>query len=293
LNQKNLFLGKILKKLQKTQKMSTQNAAKKQKSGSGATIFAYLVIPVALIVCEIIFHKVFGDGSHFEGGTNEGHPLPGDYLGVVYKGGFVVPLLMTLFLLVFTFSIERGLALIKSAGKKSNDAFVRMIQKMLGEGKVAEAIAECDKQGGSLANVVQAGLHKYQVMMTEEKMDKEQKMLAIQKELEETTALELPGLEKNLVVIATISNIGTLIALLGTVLGMIRAFAALANAGAPDSAALATGISEALINTAIGIATSAIAIIMYNLFTTRIDKLTYAIEEAGFSIVQTFAANNK
>ena len=74
---------------------------------------------------------------------------------------------------------------------------------------------------------------------------------------------------------------------------MIRAFAALANAGAPDSAALATGISEALINTAIGIATSAIAIIMYNLFTTRIDKLTYAIEEAGFSIVQTFAANNK
>jgi len=273
--------------------MSTQNAANKQNSGSGATIFAYLVIPVALIVCEIIFHKVFGDGSHFEGGTNEGHPLPGDYLGVVYKGGFVVPLLMTLFLLVFTFSIERGLALIKSAGKKSNDAFVRMIQKMLSEGKVSEAIAACDKQGGSLANVVQAGLHKYHVMMTEEKMDKEQKMLAIQKELEETTALELPGLEKNLVVIATISNIGTLIALLGTVLGMIRAFAALANAGAPDSAALATGISEALINTAIGIATSAIAIIMYNLFTTRIDKLTYAIEEAGFSIVQTFAANNK
>jgi len=273
--------------------MSTQNAATKQKSGNGATIFAYLVIPVALIVCEIVFHKVFGDGSHFEGGTNEGHPLPGDFLGVVYKGGFVVPLLMTLFLLVFTFSIERGLALIKSAGKKSNDSFVRMIQKMLGEGNVSGAIAECDKQGGSLANVVQAGLHKYQVMMTEEKMDKEQKMLAIQKELEETTALELPGLEKNLVVIATISNIGTLIALLGTVLGMIRAFAALANAGAPDSAALATGISEALINTAIGIATSAIAIIMYNLFTTRIDKLTYAIEEAGFSIVQTFAANNK
>jgi biopolymer transport protein ExbB len=271
--------------------MSTQNAAKKQKSGNGATIFAYLVIPVALIVCEIIFHTVFGDGSHFEGGLNSNKPMPGDYFGIVYKGGFIVPLLMTLFLLVFTFSFERFLALTKSSGKKGNDAFVRMIQKMLGEGKISEAIAECDKQGGSLANVVQAGLHKYQVMMTEENMDKEQKMLAIQKELEEATTLELPGLEKNLVVISTISNIGTLIALLGTVIGMIKAFGSLGETN--DSGELANAISEALVNTAVGIATSAIAIIMYNLFTTRIDKLTYAIEEAGFSIVQTFAANNK
>jgi len=279
--------------------MSTQNAAtkqksgsgaKKQKSGNGATIFAYLVIPVALIVCEIIFHKVFGNVSHFTDATRS-KAANGDYFGIVYKGGFIVPLLMTLFLLVFTFSIERFFALAKSSGKKSNDAFVRMIQKMLGEGKISEAIAECNKQGGSLANVVQAGLHKYQVMLTEENMDKEQKILAIQKELEETTALELPGLEKNLVVISTISNIGTLVALLGTVIGMIKSFAALGESN--DSGALAEGISEALINTAVGIATSAIAIIMYNLFTTRIDKLTYAIEEAGFSIVQTFAANNK
>jgi biopolymer transport protein ExbB len=128
-------------------------------------------------------------------------------------------------------------------------------------------------------------------MMTEENMDKEQKMAAIQKELEEATTLELPGLEKNLVVISTISNIGTLIALLGTVIGMIKAFGSLGETN--DSGELANAISEALVNTAVGIATSAIAIIMYNLFTTRIDKLTYAIEEAGFSIVQTFAANNK
>jgi biopolymer transport protein ExbB len=80
--------------------------------------------------------------------------------------------------------------------------------------------------------------------------------------------------------------------LLGTVLGMIRAFAALANAGAPDSVALAAGISEALVNTAIGIGTAAIAIIAYNFFTTKIDKLTYAIDEAGFSIVQTYSANH-
>lgn len=274
--------------------MSTNPAKPQQKknAATGATLFAYLAIPISLVVCILIFKFVMGDGSHFEGGSSENHPLPGDYLGMVYKGGFVVPVLMTLFLLVVTFSIERGITLAMAAGKKSNDSFVRSIQKLLEAGETQKAIAECDKQKGSLANVVRAGLEKYEAMEKDAHMDKEQKILAIQKQLEETTTLELPGLERNLVIIATISNVATLFALLGTVLGMIRAFAALSNSGSPDSAALATGISEALINTAIGIATSAIAILMYNFFTTRIDKLTYAIEEAGYSIVQNFAANH-
>ena len=66
----------------------------------------------------------------------------------------------------------------------------------------------------------------------------------------------------------------------------------MARAGAPDAVQLALGISEALINTAFGIGTAALAIIMYNVFTTRIDKLTYAIDEAGFTITQTYAANH-
>ena len=74
---------------------------------------------------------------------------------------------------------------------------------------------------------------------------------------------------------------------------MIKAFSALASAGSPDSVALANGISEALINTALGIGNSAIAIIMYNVFTTKIDKITYTIDEAGFSIVQQFASAHK
>ena len=92
--------------------------------------------------------------------------------------------------------------------------------------------------------------------------------------------------------LATITSLATLMGLLGTVMGMIRAFAALANAGAPDSVALASGISEALVNTAFGIGTAALALIFYNYFTTRIDKLTYNIDEAGFSLVQSYAANH-
>ena len=74
---------------------------------------------------------------------------------------------------------------------------------------------------------------------------------------------------------------------------IIKAFAGLANSGAPDQAALAVGISEALMCTATGIGTSTIAIIMYNVLTSKIDKLTYAIDEAGFSIVQTYASTHK
>jgi len=119
------------------------------------------------------------------------------------------------------------------------------------------------------------------------------KLLAIQKDIEEATQLELPMLEKNLVVISTIASIATLMGLLGTVLGMIKSFSAMAQAGAPDAIKLSTGISEALINTAFGIGTSALAIILYNYFTSKIDGLTYGIDEAGFSIVNTFASNYK
>jgi biopolymer transport protein ExbB len=74
---------------------------------------------------------------------------------------------------------------------------------------------------------------------------------------------------------------------------MIKAFAALASSGTPDATALSNGISEALINTAIGITGSALAIIAYNYFTSKIDELTYSIDEAGFSIISTFAAQHQ
>ena len=167
-----------------------------------------------------------------------------------------------------------------------------MIKKYLEEGNLDAARKLCGEQKGSVANVVNAALSRYSDVESSSGQTKEQKILIIQKEIEESTALELPSMEQNLPVIATISTLGTLFGLLGTVLGMIRSFAALANAGAPDSVALSTGISEALVNTALGIATGALAIISYNYFTSKIDNITYAIDEIGFSIVQTFAAKH-
>jgi biopolymer transport protein ExbB len=74
---------------------------------------------------------------------------------------------------------------------------------------------------------------------------------------------------------------------------MIRAFGALATQGAPDALALATGISEALVNTAFGISGSTIAIIAYNFFSSKIDAMTFKIDEGNFSLVQTFASTLK
>ncbi|MDZ7879325.1 MAG: MotA/TolQ/ExbB proton channel family protein [Saprospiraceae bacterium] len=254
--------------------------------------FAPVAILIAAAVAHLIFYLIMGDGSHYEGADPiRGHPK--DMLGIIYKGGFIVPILMTLLICVFIFSIERFLTISKAEGKGSLQAFIKSVKASLESNNVDAAIAQCDKQQGSVANIVRSGLMKYKEMMGDTSMDKDQKVASIQQDIEEATALEIPMLEQNMPVLATIGSIGTLVALLGTVIGMIKAFSALASSGAPDAVALSTGISEALINTAFGIGTSALAIIVYNFFTAKIDGLNYRIDEASFSIGQSFVAHNK
>ncbi|MDB5228811.1 MAG: flagellar motor protein MotA [Bacteroidota bacterium] len=248
-----------------------------------------VVILVALLVAELVFHLVFGSVSHF---TNESRKTAkqGDLIGLIYKGGFIVPFLMTMLIMVITYSIERLLTISKAAGTGSIETFLRNVKAKLAANDINGALAECNKQKGSVANVVQAGLRKYEEMERDTELLGEQKVLNIQKEVEESTSLELPSLEQNLPILATIATIGTLIALLGTVIGMIKSFSALATTGNPDPSELSQGISEALVNTAFGISTSAFAIIAYNYFTSKIDKLTYAIDEIGYSLSQSFAS---
>jgi biopolymer transport protein ExbB len=260
------------------------------------TVFAALVILLALAVAILIYVFILGSSANFIDGNSAGEPIKEgmrSYLGVIYKGGFLVPVLIAMFLIVITFTVERMLTIAAAKGGGSVDGFINRIRTLVSNNDFEAAEAECDRQRGSVANVVKAGLHMYKQMEQDKELDKERKILAIQKELEEATTLELPMLSKNLVVISTIASIATLMGLLGTVFGMIRAFRALAQAGAPDAIQLSTGISEALINTALGILTSAIAIIFYNYFTNKIDALTYGIDEAGYTIVQNFAAKNK
>jgi biopolymer transport protein ExbB len=206
---------------------------------------------------------------------------------MVYKGGFIVPILLGMLLMVIVFSIERYFVIAKAAGKGKLDVFMKKVQGDIKEGKIDDAIGLCDKQQGSVANAIRSALVKYQDVK-KEGFNSEEASETIHKEIEEVTSLEMPMLEKNMTIISSLVSLGTLGGLLGTVSGMIKAFGALASAGTPDQAALATGISEALINTATGISTSVLAIIAYNFFTSKIDDLTYSIDEAGTTIVNTY-----
>lgn len=272
---------------------TTAPAKNKQEGGDSGNLFANLAIIICLVIGYLVWQFVMGNPSNFIDNNPENQPLPGNYAGMVYHAGVIVPILIGLFLMVFVFSIERFIVIGKASGTGNVGNFVRKVQGLLRSQNIDAAIAECDKQQGSVANVIKAGLLKYKDVQANPSLDTEKAVLAIQKEIEEATTLEMPMLEKNLTVIATLVSIGTLTGLLGTVTGMIKAFSALATGGAPDSAKLANGISEALINTATGIATSTFAIIFYNILTSKIDTLTYSIDEAGFSIVQTYAANHK
>jgi biopolymer transport protein ExbB len=256
-------------------------------------IFATSAILIAFIVAYYLYSQIMGNPVNFEGGNPKNQPIQGNYLGIIYKGGYIVPILMTCVLVLIIFIFERIITLSRAKGKGRLNTFVRKLQTLLAEDKIEEAMEACDNQRGSLANVMKAGLLRYRDLQKDKALEKDQKILSIQKSFEEATALELPMLSRNMVIFSTLASISVLIGLIGTVLGMIRAFAALAQAGAPDALALATGISEALINTAFGITGSTLAIIAFNYFSSNIDSYTFKIDEAGFSLTQTFAASLK
>jgi biopolymer transport protein ExbB len=261
--------------------------AKKESTSNGGGMVSGIIILACVFVGWLVWTFIMGDGANFEGGVNTGHPLPGNYLAMVYKGGPIVPVLMGLLLMVIVFSFERYMVITKAAGKGNLDTFMKKVQGDIKEGKIDEAITACDKQQGSVANAIKSALVKYQDVK-KEGFNSEEASETIHKEIEEATSLEMPMLEKNMTIISSLVSLGTLAGLLGTVTGMIKAFGALATAGTPDQAALANGISEALINTATGISTSVLAIISYNFFTSKIDDLTYSIDEAGTTIVNTY-----
>jgi len=256
-------------------------------------IFAVSAILIAFVVSYLLFTQLMGNPSNFEGGNPHGRALEGNILGIVFKGGFIVPILMTCVLVLIIFIFERAITLSRAKGKGRINTFVHNLQTLLAEDKIEEAMDQCDRQKGSLANVMKAGLLRYRDLQKDKELEKDQKILSIQKSFEEATALELPMLSRNMVIFSTLASISVLIGLIGTVLGMIRAFAALAQSGAPDALQLSQGISEALVNTAFGITGSTLAILAFNYFTSNIDAYTFKIDEAGFSLTQNFAASLK
>jgi biopolymer transport protein ExbB len=209
----------------------------------------------------------------------------------IQDGGYLVISLIALIIMLIAVTFERWLTLKKANGTGTVAIFLKNVQKAVNAGDIDTAIAVCDRQRGSCANVLRAGLEKYKMVVEEGDVKGQKELMeSIQRSIEEATMLEVPMLERNLSMMSTIASIGTMVGLLGTVIGMIRSFQAMSRAGAPDAIQLALGISEALINTAGGLIAGIGGIVAYNFFTTKIDNFTYMIDEASYAIIQSLAS---
>ena len=206
----------------------------------------------------------------------------------IRDGGYLVVALVALTIMVTTFIVERLLSLRKAQGKESLTTFLRAVQKAINEKDINGAIDACDRQRGSCANIIRTGLERYKIVSESGDVKTQNEVMEeVQHSIEEAMMLEVPLLERNLVALSTIASVSTMVGLLGTVLGMIRSFQAMARAGSPDAIQLSLGISEALINTAGGLIAAIAGILAYNYFTTKVDNFTYMIDEASYSIVQS------
>ena len=146
---------------------------------------------------------------------------------------------------------------------------------------------------GSLANIMRSAIERFKTIENDNDYPTEKKLVEVQRAIDEATNLETPLLEKNLVILSTVASISTLFGLLGTTIGMIRAFAAFGDTGTVDATQLAVGISEALYNTAGGLAGAIISIVAYNFFTTKVDNYVYMIDEAILNVTQIFTVRVK
>jgi biopolymer transport protein ExbB len=217
-------------------------------------------------------------------------PLLGPVGEQMKLGGPLVAMLIMLIILQTAFILERVWSLKKAAGRGPMPQFLNTVRKNLYDGDVDGAIKACAAQRGSAANVIRAGLEKYQ-QLRKEGAPKEKIVAETQAAIQEANGLEVPLLERNLIALSTIASIATMVGLLGTVIGMIRSFAALGHTGAVDASKLAIGISEALINTAGGLFVAIAGIVAYNVFVTRVDGFNYMMDEASYEAVQLLAAS--
>jgi len=244
-------------------------------------LFLWAVIIASTVISYAIFFLVF-------------MPAPkGTLLHNFYEGGPIVGSLMASLMILIVVVAERVFAYNKARGKGKFEKLMQEVKKYLEKGAINEALQECEKHGSAIASSIASGLERYR-SLDEVEPRFNAKIQEVQKAIDEAANFESAQFETNLTPIKTIATIATLIGLLGTTVGMIRAFAAISSAGGtPDPTALSGAISEALYNTAGGLFTAILGTTMYNYFKAEIDNFTYFIDEAAFEVIQTLTISRR
>ena len=160
---------------------------------------------------------------------------------------------------------------------RDTDTILNDVRELTSDGRVDEAIQRCIETPGPTAAILLVGLRR----IREGKVKESELQLAI----DTTGTIELGFLERGLVILATVANVAPLMGFLGTVAGMIMAFASIETAGTVDPTLVAGGIKVALLTTATGLLIAIPTNIGYNFFVTRIDKLIVDMEQGTQQIL--------
>jgi biopolymer transport protein ExbB len=202
--------------------------------------------------------------------------IGGTFMKFMYQGGAVMWILLVFSIIAVAVIIERALVL-RAAKIKVNEFLAKLRKALIVNRSIRDAIKICEQYRGPLASIMKAGLLKY----GEPKED-------IEKTIETASLHEIGRLEKRLVFLSSTANVAPLLGFYGTVSGMIRSFEALAEQGLSNPAAVASGISEALVTTAAGLLVAIPTQLAYNYFMNSINKSVRDIETSTNMLLETF-----
>lgn len=194
-------------------------------------------------------------------------------LNFITKGGVMMYPLLIASVLVVAIVINR-FYFFKKSEVDEEDLYIKVKDKLRSSGP-EEAIAYSEKVGGPVASILVAGLRKAGSSPEE-----------IEEAFEREALIEVPLLKKYLPALNTIGSVSTLIGFTGTVLGMIRAFNSISQAGTTSPGIVAGGIAEALTTTATGLIIAIPALIFYHYFSHRAERIVLETEKISRNIME-------
>ena len=197
-----------------------------------------------------------------------------DTFDVLFRGGPVMVPIMVCSMVALAVSIERFFVLRRAT--IDTREFMDTMRTVLRQNRIQEAVEICSETDAPVARIMKAGILKHD-------RGKED----IREAIEDAGHLEIPRLERYMSALATVAHIAPLLGLLGTVAGMINAFAVIQNKqGLVNPSDLAEGISNALVTTAAGLTVAIPTLVAYNYFVTRVDNLVLEMEISSSELVE-------
>jgi biopolymer transport protein ExbB len=209
-------------------------------------------------------------------------------MGWVAKAIGVILIFMSMW--SFGVAIERYYTF--SQARKQSKLYAPQVAKHLKEGRLKDAIAVSQSksyQYSHLAKVVLAGLQEYQFQQDANTgLSREDLVDTVRRAIQRATALTSNDLKKGIPSLATIGATAPFVGLLGTVVGIITAFQGIASTGSGGLGAVSAGISEALVETALGLVVAIPAVWLYNYFTGRLEYFNVEMDNSSSELVDYF-----